>query len=81
MMTPPGEIMMINANGRKFKAFPSKRMPALGGEEYLFNPAKNAFQYRVDIPGIIISMVVIDVTERELREFVNTGKPVLIRPQ
>ena len=79
-MIPPGEIVMINANGRKFKAHPSHRENFTTFQtEYLYNPAKATFQYRVQIPGILISMVVIDVSEAELRRFVNTGKPVLIR--
>jgi hypothetical protein len=79
-MTPPGEITVVNIDGRRFKAIPSRRN-GLGGAEYLFNPSKDAFQYRVQIPGIILSMVTVDVTKRELQEFVKTGKPVLIRPQ
>lgn len=79
---PPGEIVMINTSGRKFKAHPSYRPNNRSMDiEYLYNPAKAAFQYRVQIPGIAISMITIDVSETELRKFVNTGKPVLIRPQ
>jgi len=70
---------MVNKAGGRFKANPCSR-DGLNGKEFLYNLAKDAFQYRVQIPGVILSLVVIDVTQRELREFVKTGKPVLIHP-
>ena len=80
-MIPPGEIITINHRGTRFKAHPSYRCNAVSSEmEYLYNPAKATFQYRIEIPGILISLITIDVTERELLEFVNSGKPVRIKP-
>lgn len=79
-MIPPGEIRLINREGKKFTASPSTRINAKGETEWLYNPFKQAFQYRVNIPGVLISMVTVDVTERELRKYLQNGTPVVIRP-
>jgi hypothetical protein len=79
-MIPPGEITMVNLDGDVFRARVSRRN-GFGGPEFLYNPAKQAFQYRVIIPNVEVSMVVVDVTERELRHHLLTGTPVLIRPK
>jgi hypothetical protein len=77
-MTPPGEINMINQDRAVFRARISQR-DGVAGKEYLYNPSKGAFQYRLIIPSIGDSMIVQDVTENELRQYLLTGKPVLIR--
>jgi hypothetical protein len=79
-MIPPGEITMVNLDGDVFRARASQR-DGVTGREYLYNPAKQAYQYRVLIPNVALSMVVVDVTERELRHHLLTGTPVLIRPK
>jgi hypothetical protein len=69
-MILPSEITMVNLDGVTFRARPTN----------LYNKVRQAFQYRVILPGVAISMVVIDVTENELRDHLRTGKPVTIRP-
>jgi hypothetical protein len=78
-MIPPDEIRMKNRDGALFRATASFRM--VGTEkEWLYKPSADAFQYRVVIPGMAISMIIQDVTRRELREYLRTNKPVLIKP-
>jgi hypothetical protein len=77
-MIPPGEIKMVNIDGRSFLAHPCRTVEGRG---YIYNPVLDAFRFRVAIPGVEVSLIVVPVTTSELREFVNTGKPVLIRPQ
>jgi hypothetical protein len=76
-MIPPSEIQARNIRGQVFYADAVRNQ--LG--EYKYNVAEAAFQYRIRIPGIILSMITIDVPENELREFVKSGKPVTIRQQ
>lgn len=71
---------MVNLDGDVFRARVSER-EGWHGREYLYHPAKQAFQYRVIIPGVDVSFVVQDVTERELRHHLLTGTPVLLRPK
>lgn len=70
-MSPPGEIRVINPQSRAvFKAHPTG----------LYSRERNVFQYRVDIPGIDISFVVIEVTSAELTNFLLNGKPIPVKP-
>ena len=78
-MIPPDEIQVINQDNKRFRATASFRMNGTE-KEWLFKPIINAFQYRVVIPGMAFSMITIDVTCRELRKYLSTGKPVLIKP-
>ncbi len=73
-MIPPGTIEARNYRGQVFYADAVRNQ--LG--EYRYNIATSSFQYRVRIPNIIVSMITIDVSEGDLREFVRTGKPVTI---
>ncbi len=76
-MIPPGEVQARNYRGQLFWCDAVRNREG----EYRYNVAKSAFQYRVRIPGIIVSMITIDVSEGDLREFVRSGKPVTIHQQ
>ncbi len=70
-MSPPGEIRVINPVSRVvFKARPTG----------LYAPSKDAYQYRVMLPGIEESLVVIDVTTAELVEFMFDSEPIPVKP-
>jgi hypothetical protein len=70
-MSPPGEIRVVNPESRAvFRAHPTG----------LYAPMKDAFQYRVKIPGVELSLVTIDVTSRELRAFLFDGQPIPVKP-
>lgn len=80
-MTPPGEIVMMNREGKIFRAHVcERRNPVTNEQEWLFNPIKRTFQYRVHIPGVELSLVVIDVTRQQLRDHIRTSIPIPIIP-
>lgn len=70
-MQPPGEIRVMNPDSRAvFRAHPTG----------YYAPFKDAYQYRVKIPGVEISFVVIDIPTRELRRYLWTKKPIPVAP-
>jgi len=70
-MAPPGEICVINRDGRTFRAYFTG----------LYNTLRHTYQYRVLIPNVELSLVVIEFTRRQLREYNRTDMPILIEPQ
>jgi hypothetical protein len=78
-MVVPLEIVMKNHRGQKFRANICEGTDECGESFYLYNPALQAFQYRVQIPNIAVSMIVQDVTTRELRKYMQDGKPIRIK--
>lgn len=69
-MIAPGEITMINREGKIFYANPTG----------LYDPVRQVFQYRVKIPNVESSLVVVDVSKYELSRHIRFGTPVLIVP-
>ncbi len=68
-MIPPSEIAVINRDGRTFIA------------NYTGIDNKgDTFQYRINMPEFKFSLVVIDVTRSELREYLRKNKPIVIKP-
>jgi hypothetical protein len=68
MAPTPSEIQVVNHRGQTFRARPTG-----------IRPSAESYQYRIEIPGIAFSLVVVNVTESELREHLLSGKPVQIR--
>jgi hypothetical protein len=68
-MLIPGEIVMVNAGGRRFRAHPTG-----------VRTSRDTFQFRVHIPGVELSMVVQDVSRQELRVYGRTRVPIPIKP-
>lgn len=73
MAVLPDEIRMINTETKGvFSAYPCISPSG----KFLFDPVKQAYKYRIRIPGVELSMIVVDVTDRQLREFMRTKTPI-----
>ena len=70
MTTPPGEISVINPQSRLIM-----RANCTGVQN-----SATTHQYRIHIPGMNFSLVCIDVSEAELRDYIKTAKPVTVKP-
>jgi hypothetical protein len=64
----PSEIQVMNHRGEIFRARPTG-----------IRPSQGAHQYRIQLPNVEFSLIVVTVTENELRDHVQTGFPVQIR--
>jgi hypothetical protein len=72
MAVLPNEIRLVNHNKIVFTAI---ACVSLDGN-FLYNPYRDAYQYRVQIPNVEISMIVVEVTDRQLREFMANKQPI-----
>lgn len=70
MFAPPGEVTMINHSGHVFRAHPTG----------VFHPRQKSFQYRLQIPGVKLSLIVVTLTEAQLNSYLRTLTPILIVP-
>jgi hypothetical protein len=69
----PDEIKMINPQTRRvFAAHPC----VTANGNYIYDPMKDAYRYRIEIPGVESSMVVVDVRDSQIRNFLQTKKPI-----
>ena len=69
-MAPPGEIRLINRRGHKFSAYFTGN----------YNFRSDTYQYRVQLPDVRISAVVINVDSCNLRKFIHGNKPIKVGP-
>jgi len=69
----PDQIRMINTETKAvFWAHPCLSLNGC----YLYDPMKDAYRYRIEIPGVEVSMIVVNVTDRQLRDFLRTKIPI-----
>ena len=69
----PDEIKMVNTETKAvFSAHPCVSLKG----NFLFDPLKQAYKYRIKIPGVEVSMIVVDVTDDQLRNFVRNKQPI-----
>ena len=69
----PNEIRMVNTETKViFYAHPCVSLRG----NFLFDPVKRAYKYRIALPGVEVSLIVVDVTDKQLRDYAKTKAPI-----
>ena len=66
MVLAPGEVTVVNRDGGRFRAY----LTGLHRYDY------REHQYRVQIPNVKVSFVIVWIYEEELLDYCRTGRPI-----